>query len=92
MTFDPEQDLEPDSASARERRLKAYIETGVWWAPSVNRFRDQTGIAHAVWSGGALCGARAFSCGGSFRSAKAAGAQECQRCRVIIDKMKKRAP
>lgn len=57
----------------------------IWWAASMSRFRDQTGIAHVVHDGGALCGAKPFSMGGSFPSAKATGCNECRRCRTILN-------
>ncbi len=57
-----------------------------WWAASINRHRDQTGIAHVVHNGGTLCGAKPFDTGGSFRSAEATGCQECRRCRAIVNK------
>lgn len=65
---------------------------GIWWAPAMNRWRDQTGVAHVVHNGGMLCGARPFSCGGSFETAAAAGAQECKRCRAILDRAEKHNP
>lgn len=57
-----------------------------WWAASINRRRDQTGIAHVVLNGGTLCGAKPFDTGGSYASAAATGCQECRRCRAILNK------
>lgn len=57
-----------------------------WWSASINRHRDQTGIAHVVHGGGTLCGARPFDMGGSYSTASATGCQECRRCRAILDK------
>lgn len=57
-----------------------------WWSASINRKRDQTGIAHVVHGGGTLCGARPFDMGGSYASAAETGCQECRRCRAILDK------
>ena len=69
---------------------RAIDATGVWWTPSLNRWHDQTGVAHAVHDGGAMCGSKPYSTGGSFRTAEAAGARECRRCRRcrhIIDEV-----
>lgn len=72
---------------SRHKELQQRLKEGrpTWWAPSVNRQSDQTGIAHVVHDGGALCGARPFSMGGSFPSPAHAGCHECKRCRKIID-------
>ena len=64
----------------------AERQTPVWWTPAVNRWRDQTGIAHAVHNGGMLCGAAPYSSGGSFASPEQAGAQACKRCLKIIER------
>lgn len=65
---------------------------GIWWAPAMNRWHDQTGVAHVVHNNGMLCGARPYSCGGSFQSAAEAGAKECQRCRAILDRAATHTP
>lgn len=62
--------------------------SGIWWAPAMNRYSDQTGVAHAVHGGGALCGAKPYSMGGSFRTAEEAGCHECKRCQAIIHRAK----
>ena len=71
------------------QELAARQTKGIWWTPAINRWHDQTGIAHAVHNGGLLCGARPFSTGGSFETAAAGGAKECRRCRAIIDRATK---
>lgn len=72
--------------SAKHQMLANRITQALWWAASLNRYHDQTGIAHVVHDGGALCGARPFSMGGSFQSAEATGCLECRRCRDIINR------
>lgn len=67
------------------QRLAKPNNAGIWWAPSINPLRNQTGTAHVVHNGGALCGARPFAMGGSFRTAAEGGALECARCRRIVD-------
>lgn len=57
-----------------------------WWAASMDRRRNQTGIAHVVHNGATLCGAKPFDTGGSFASAAETGCHECRRCRAILDK------
>lgn len=69
--------------SVRAKELANRL-AGIWWAASMNRWRDQTGIAHVVHDGGALCGAKPFSMGGSYPSAEATGCKECKRCRNIL--------
>ena len=64
-----------------ERQTKTH-----WWAPAVNRWRDQTGIAHVVHGGGMLCGARPYTCGGSFATPEETGARACKRCKAIIER------
>ena len=64
----------------RVKELRERLTKGIWWAPAMNRWRDQTGIAHVVHDGGALCGARPFDTGGSFASARDAGCNPCRRC------------
>lgn len=80
-----------NSPAQRAKDKRLYLrergKANIMWAPAMNRWRDQTGIAHVVYDGGALCGANPFSSGGSFHSAAAAGAQECRRCRRIIDEV-----
>lgn len=73
----------------RKSRTQELAErnTPVWWAAAINRWHDQTGVAHIVHEGGALCGARPFSLGGSYPSAKATGCQECRRCRAILNRV-----
>lgn len=55
------------------------------WFPSINKWCDQTGIAHLLSSRSKvarpLCGARPFTLGGGFLVAEAAGCTECQECR-----------
>ena len=76
------------SAKARAKEKIQFIRSAkqIWWAPAIDRWHNQTGIAHAVYEGGALCGAVPFSTGGSFATAGQGGAQECRRCRKIINK------
>lgn len=71
---------------SRHQELARREVQAVWWAASMTRHRDQTGIAHALHRGTTLCGARPFDMGGSYASAAATGCQECRRCRKIIDK------
>lgn len=74
------------SARGRAKEKIQFIRNAkqIWWAPAVDRWHNQTGVAHAVFEGGALCGAAPFSTGGSFPSAEQGGAHECRRCRKII--------
>ena len=72
--------------SAKFQMLANRITQALWWAASLNRYHDQTGIAHVVHDGGTLCGARPFDMGGSFSSAAATGCHECRRCRAIINR------
>lgn len=71
---------------SKTQELGARATKTLWWAASINRYRDQTGIAHVVHGGAALCGARPFGMGGSYASAEATGCQECRRCRHIVNK------
>lgn len=71
----------PAARDLQQRKVKR-----LWWSASLNRWRDQTGIAHVVHGGGTLCGARPFSMGGSYTSAAETGCQECKRCRKLVDK------
>ena len=70
--------------TSRRKELAARLAR-IWWAASMSRWRDQTGIAHVVHDGGALCGAKPFSTGGSYPSATATGCTECRRCRAMLD-------
>lgn len=74
---------------AKEKRLKLKLagRKGVWWAPAINRWHDQTGVAHVVYEGGSLCGANPYSTGGSYRSVAETGAKACRRCQKIIDEV-----
>ena len=46
--------------SAKFQMLANRVTQALWWAASLNRFHDQTGIAHVVHDGGTLCGASPF--------------------------------
>ena len=70
--------------TSRRKELAARLAR-IWWAASMNRWRDQTGIAHVVHDGGALCGAQPFDMGGSYPNAAATGCHECRRCRTMLD-------
>lgn len=85
---------ESKAAERRRRQLAkraTYLATGIWWAAAINRWHDKTGVAHALFQGGALCGARPASMGGSYRTAESTGCRECRRCRLMIDEVKKHA-
>lgn len=63
------------------------------WHPVVNKWRDQTGIAHLLnKSGSAACGAKAFAFGMGFADPQEAGANKCKRCeRIEMPKRKRKA-
>lgn len=55
------------------------------WHPAMNRWHDQTGIAHVMGdNGAAICGANPFSLGGGFERAEDGGAHECRRCAAVV--------
>lgn len=54
------------------------------WVASINRWHDQTGVAHVATDSGLLCGARPYSTGGGYRAAEDTGAHECRNCRRIL--------
>lgn len=83
--------------AARKKRLLKRIAhslntTGVWWAPSLNKWHDQTGIAHVVFDGGALCGSKPYSSGGSFPTPEAGGAKACRRCTALLYQVRQAYP
>jgi hypothetical protein len=63
------------------------------WHPAMNKWRDQTGIAHVLEGDPAtpICGGRAFSFGGGFSTAQAGGAFECRRCRRVLNSRARKA-
>lgn len=64
-----------------------FERTGVWWTASMDRWHNQTGVAHIVHNHGALCGSKPFSTGGSYSSAESTGARECRRCRHTLNEV-----
>lgn len=58
------------------------------WHPAMNRWHDQTGIAHYLvndkGTAKALCGARPYSFGGGFTAAKDSGSHACEKCEKSI--------
>lgn len=81
----------PDPISARQAAankrqwIRERGKAGLYWAASKPRWADQTGTAHVIYNGATLCGARPYSMGGSFHTARAAGCHECKRCVAIIN-------
>lgn len=61
------------------------------WAPAMNRWHDQTGVAHYLVTDDGiarpLCGANPFTLGGGFQRAADAGAYECRRCAKALAKI-----
>lgn len=77
-------------AIAIREAIAAYdaqqAETAVTWSPSMNRWRDQTGTAHAYMPDSAdpVCGARPYSSGGHYTKAEDSGAHACRRCKRAL--------
>lgn len=62
-------------------------EPPLTWHSAMNRWHDQTGIAHLMNAqGAALCGARPHSLGGGFTRAEDGGAHACEACQRIAAK------
>lgn len=57
--------MEPSSPTRLAELAASFAATGVWWAPSMNRWRDQTGTSHIIHDGAPLCGTPVFDMGGS---------------------------
>jgi hypothetical protein len=64
------------------------------WYPAMNKWSDQTGIAHLISPKSVtvrpLCGARPYGIGGGFPTAGEAGCQPCPNCLRIQARQKKR--
>ena len=79
-----------EARDAWREALAAYdaqqAETAVTWSPSMNRWRDQTGTAHAYMPDSAdpVCGARPYSSGGHYTKAEDSGAHACRRCKRAL--------
>jgi hypothetical protein len=57
------------------------------WYPAMNRWHDQTGVAHVMSDDGLpICGARPYSLGGGFSAPLDSGAHPCKRCEKIAEK------
>lgn len=94
LVRDDDSEAEADTASesiwAARNALSAYdaqqAETAVTWSPSMNRWRDQTGTAHAYMPDSAdpVCGARPYSSGGHYTKAEDSGAHACRRCKRAL--------
>lgn len=91
-TFDAENLRRISMTLHRWHELECGTETGAVerdevpsgnWYPAINRWHDQTGIAHLIKEdGGAACGSR-LTLGGGFAKASDAGTHECRQCARI---------